>query len=129
VIRTLTQFFEFVERVAYRSGLLQEHVIFLQTHFNAIMHKFIFKFGDVDRQMIEDICEFLLEYYGFLEGSGLVPDDELEEFRTLVQRSKPKLIQKMECYNAIRHDDEMDEDEKEAIREELFEGDHAWPNL
>ncbi len=40
-----------------------------------------------------------------------------------------ELIHKMERYNAIRHDDAMDEDRKEAVREELFEGDHAWPHL
>ena len=42
---------------------------------------------------------------------------------------KDELIDKMERYNLIRHDDDMDEEEKEAIREELFEGDHAWPFL
>ena len=33
------------------------------------------------------------------------------------------------AYNAIRHDPMMDENEKEAIRDELFEGDHSWPFL
>jgi len=42
---------------------------------------------------------------------------------------KNELIDKMERYNMIRHDDELDEDEKEAICEEIFEGDHAWPFL
>jgi hypothetical protein len=35
----------------------------------------------------------------------------------------------MERYNAVRHDDEFDEEEKEAIREQLFESDHLWPHL
>jgi hypothetical protein len=37
------------------------------------------------------------------------------------------LLEKMERYNAIRHDQDLDEDEKEEIRAELFEGDHLWP--
>ncbi len=42
---------------------------------------------------------------------------------------RPVLLEKMECHNEIRHDDDVDEDEKEAIREELVEGDHAWPHV
>jgi hypothetical protein len=33
----------------------------------------------------------------------------------------------MHRYNEIRHDDSISEEEKEDIREELFEGDHVWP--
>lgn len=42
---------------------------------------------------------------------------------------KKELIDKMQRYNSIRHNDDMDEEEKEAIRDELFEGDHVWPFL
>jgi len=42
---------------------------------------------------------------------------------------RDELIGKIERYNAIRHDDSMDEDQKEEIREELFDGDHAWPHF
>jgi len=40
-----------------------------------------------------------------------------------------ELIGKMERYNAIRHDQTIEDERKEAIREELFEGDHAWPHI
>jgi tetratricopeptide (TPR) repeat protein len=128
-IGTLTIFFDFVDQVANMAGFLNERLAFVHQHFNAIMHKFIFKFGDVDRAMIEDVCGSLLEYYGFLERAGLVPSDELEEFQTLVRSSKQELLEKMERYNEIRHNDDVDEEQKEAIREKLFEGDHAWPHL
>lgn len=126
---TLTIFFAFVDRVANMVGHLNEQLFFVHEHFNAIMHKFIFKFGDVDQPMIEDICEFLLDFYAFLERAELVPDDELEEFQERVRVSKPVLIERMNRYNEIRHDEDMNEEEKEAIREELFGGDHAWPHL
>jgi len=42
---------------------------------------------------------------------------------------KGEIIGKMERYNAIRHDPKVDDERKEALREDLFEGDHAWPHL
>jgi tetratricopeptide (TPR) repeat protein len=128
-ISTLMNFFDFVDRVANMGEFLNEDIGFVHEHFNAIMHKFIFKFRDVDRQMIDDICQSLLDYYGFLSRSGVVPTDLFQEFQTLVQSQRETLIDKTIQYNAIRHDGNLDEDEKEAIREELFHGDHAWPHL
>jgi len=128
-INTLSTFFDFVDQVANMVGFLNERVAFVDQHFDAIMHKFIFKFGDIDRQMIEDVCKSLIGFYGFLERSGLVPTDEFKEFRKTVRGKKKGLIEKMERYNEIRHDDDLEEEEKEAIREELFHGDHVWPHL
>ena len=58
-----------------------------------------------------------------------MPTNELKEFQRRVAGSKPRLIQKMERYNEIRHNEDVDEDEKEAIREELFGDDHVWPHV
>jgi tetratricopeptide (TPR) repeat protein len=129
VIRTLQSFFGFVDRVSAMAGLLYEDIGHVHENFEAIMHKFIFKFADVDREMMEDVCESLLEYYGFLARKKLVSPAEIKRFRAMVRRKRKGLIDKMERYNAIRHDDGLDDEEKEAIREELFEGDHAWPHL
>ena len=129
LLATLKEFLKFAHGLDQGGYAVYEDLEYLHADFKAIMHKFIFKFGDVDRAMIEDVCGSLLEYYGFLERAGLVPSDELEEFQTRVGSSKQGLLEKMERYNEIRHNDDVDEDEKEAIREELFEGDHAWPHL
>jgi len=129
VIRTLECFFDFVDRVSAMAGLLYEDIGHVRENFGPIMHKFIFKFADVDREMIEDVCESLLEYYDFLARQELVSPVECKRFRAMVRRNKTGLIEKMERYNAIRHDDGLDGEEKEAICEELFEGDHAWPHL
>lgn len=128
-IATLKCFFDFVDRVANLAGLLHENIAFLTEHFVAIMHKFIFKFGDVDREMIAEVCESLLKYYGFLAERRRVSADDLNRFHELVRSQKAVLIEKTERYNAIRHDDALDEEEKETIREELFAGDHSWPHL
>jgi hypothetical protein len=129
VIRTLESFFDFVDRVSAMAGLLYEDIGHVHENFGPIIHKFIFKFADVDREMMEDVCESLLEYYDFLARQELVSPVEFKRFRAMVRRNKTGLIEKMERYNAIRHDDGLDGEEKEAIREELFEGDHAWPHL
>jgi hypothetical protein len=129
LINTLRSFFDFVDRVSNMAGLLHEDIGHVHRNFKPIMHKFIFKFGDVDLEMIEDVCESLLMYYGFLARQQLVSPAEFNRFRAMVRRNKGGLIDKMERYNAIRHDPEWDEEEKEAIREELFEGDHSWPHL
>lgn len=129
VIKTLESFFDFVDRVSNMSGLLQEDIGHVDRHFTAIMHKFIFKFGDVDRAMLEAVFKSLLEYYGFLARHELVSPAEFQQFRTMVRQERQGLIDKMERYNAVRHNDELDEEEREAIREQLFDGDHLWPHL
>ena len=40
---------------------------------------------------------------------------------------KPELREKMLRYNEIRHNDEYSDEEKDEIREELFEGDAFLP--
>ncbi len=129
IIRTLEKYFDFVDRVSNTARLLYEDIGHVERHFNAIMHKFIFKFADVDRKMIEDVCESLLEYYGFLAREELVSPAECKRFRAMVRRNRKGLIDKMERYNGIRHEGGLDEEEKDLMREELFDGDHLWPHL
>ena len=129
LLATHKTFFEFVHRVNQDEYVLDEDIGFTEANFEPIMHKFIFKFHDVDRKMIDEIYESLFAYYGFLTQHGLVELEDFEEFRETLLDVKEELIQKMERYNEIRHDDGLNEEEKESIREELFEGDHAWPFL
>ena len=93
------------------------------------MHKFIFKFGDVDHEMMEDIYEALLEYFDFLASRGIVSTVKFKRFKKKILGMKKVLIGKMERYNEIRHNDDIDDEEKEAIRDKLFRGDHTWPHL
>jgi len=129
MVKTLENYFDFVDRVSSMAGLLYEDIAHVHQNFHTIMHKFIFKFADVDRETIEDVCKSLLEYYGFLAGEELVSSAEFKRFRAMVRRDKKGLVDKMEGYNEIRHDRGLDEEEKEAICDELFDGDHLWPHL
>ena len=101
----------------------------MNKYFKQIMHKFIFKFGDIDQEIIEEIYSALLEYYDFLASMGLQSTMGFKRFQKNILGMKKELIDKMQRYNAIRHRNDMDEDEKEAIRDELFDRDHAWPFL
>ena len=126
ILATLREFFRFVRKVD-QDEHLNEDLDFIYEYFKPIMHKFIFKFGDIDHEMIEEIYGALLEYYEFLACKGLVSTKEFKRFRKKILGMKKELIGKMQRYNAIRHNNDLDEEEKEAIRDELFDGDHAWP--
>jgi len=126
-LATLDAFFGFVDGLSQEPYFLYEDIVFVGGHFKLIMHKFIVKFGDVDREMIEGIYESLFLFYRFLKEKKLISPAALKFFVSDTQALKGDLLEKMERYNAIRHDQDLDEDEKEEIRAELFEGDHLWP--
>jgi hypothetical protein len=42
--------------------ILNEDLAFIHEYFKPIIHKFIFKFRDINREMIEEIYESLFEY-------------------------------------------------------------------
>ena len=91
------------------------------------MHKFIFKHKDVDNEIFNDIYMSLITFYGFLSQYKLLGKSEYKEFVGYIKGMKSELREKMHRYNKIRHDYTMSDEEKEDIREELFEGDHSWP--
>jgi tetratricopeptide (TPR) repeat protein len=129
LLATLRLFFRFVDQIDSSGVFLNEDISLVHMNFKPIMHKFIFKFGDVDRETMEDVFEALMAYYGFLASRRIMTAAEFRNFRKAIQGTKAELIGKMERYNAIRHDQTMEEEQKEAIREEIFEGDHAWPHI
>jgi tetratricopeptide (TPR) repeat protein len=129
LLATLKTFFRFVAQVDAGGTFMHEDMSMVHENFKPIMHKFIFKFADVDREMMDEIFEGLEAYYGFLASRKLVAETDFKRFCEMVRAMKGDLIGKMDRYNAIRHDETMDEDRKEELREELFEGDQAWPHL
>ena len=127
LLTTLREFFGFVGRVYQDGYFLNEDIAIVRQDFKAIMHKFIFKFADVDSQMIEEIYASVFEYYGFLAQKRMVSALEFQQFQNEALEIKQELLEKMQKYNAVRHDESINENKKEAIRDEIFEGDHAWP--
>jgi hypothetical protein len=83
----------------------------------------------VDREMMEDVFEALQAYYGYLASRRIVEGTAFNLFLETVLKTKAELLDKMERYNAIRHDAAMSEKKKEKLREKLFEGDHFWPHI
>ncbi|MBI4667852.1 MAG: hypothetical protein HY747_01505 [Elusimicrobia bacterium] len=129
IISTLRAFFGFAAKLSQEGYFLQEELLYIGENFKAIMHKFIFKMGDVDRRMIEEIYEALFEYYGFLARRSVVSCKDFGWFHKEILGMKAELMEKMKKYNAVRHDNSMDEKKKEALRAQLFEGDHEWPHI
>jgi hypothetical protein len=129
MLATLKTFFRFVTQIDSGGTFVHEDINRVRDNFKQIAHKFIFKFGDVDRETMNDVFDGLEVYYGFLASRKIVAAEDFKLFRNEIHPMKDELIGKMERYNAIRHDDSMDEDQKEEIREQLFEGDHTLPHF
>jgi tetratricopeptide (TPR) repeat protein len=127
--KSLRAFFGFIGQISQDSYTLYEDLSLLSGRFQRVMHKFIFKMADADEEILEEIYAALLSYYGYLAEGELVDGDDLAELRAEILELKPSLLEKAERYAEVRHDPSVPEVEKDRIREELFEGDHAWPLL
>ena len=115
---------------AYDDGyFLYDDIGVITDNFKCIMHKFIFKTGDIDDEIFDGVYNALLEFYKFLRKHELIEREEYKELKEEMERLKPELREKMHRYNEVRHNDDYTEEEKEEIRGELFEGDHEWPTL
>jgi tetratricopeptide (TPR) repeat protein len=129
LLATLHSFFHFLSQIDSGGIFLNEDIGLVHGNFKPIMHKFIFKFGDVDREMMEDVFEALQAYYCFLASRRIVGAAEFNRFGETILKTKGELLDKMERYNAIRHDATVSENRKEKLREKIFEGDHYWPHI
>lgn len=118
-------FFDFCSRVA--SGLFcLKNFCFFEENIKAIMHKFIFKHGDVDEEMIRDIFTGLTAFYTSYAKYDTSIQKDVKVFNEKCEQLLDEMLFKMDKYNAVRHDASIDPGELEDIREELFEGDHDW---
>ncbi|MBI4647712.1 MAG: hypothetical protein HY738_14270 [Bacteroidia bacterium] len=122
---TLRIFFNFVKSVS-NDTFVWEDIDYFIRYFKAIMHKFIFKHGDVDDKILTEIYDSTLMYYRFLSDNKVIGQKQFAEFQELANSLKDELFDKMHKYNKVRHNPTVSEKKKEAIREELFEGDHDW---
>lgn len=102
----------------------------IREYFEPIMHKVILKTGDIDEEIFNGVYDALLEFYKFLAKRKVV--SEYKSLENEMLQSKKELMEKMLRYKGVRHNDKYTKEEKEEkdeIREELFEGDAFWPFL
>ncbi|MGM0530350.1 MAG: hypothetical protein ACQER7_03250, partial [Bacteroidota bacterium] len=125
---TLEPFFQFVSSLN-QSYHLNEDIDFFSDHFRAIIHKFIFKHADVDEEILQEIFDGILLFYGFLSEHEVIDKNKFLDFKEEISGMKSEMFRKMDRYNEIRHDYSISDEEKENIRDELFEGDHMWQML
>ncbi len=125
---TLEPFFRFASSLQ-QSYLLNEDIDFFKDYFRAILHKFIFKHADVDDAILQEIFDGILLFYGFLSEHDTIDKNKFLDFKEKISGMKDEIFAKMRRYNEIRHDYSISDEEKENIRNELFEGDHLWPML
>ncbi len=129
LLATLCSFFRFVSQIDSSGVFLNDDIGLVARNFKPILHKFIFKFGDVDRETMADVFEALRGYYCFLASRRIVDAEEFNGFGETILKTKGELLDKVERYNSIRHDATVSENKKEKLREKLFEGDHYWPHI
>lgn len=125
LFETLAQLFHFVESVSNET-FVWEDINYLCQYFKQIMHKFIFKHGDVDDEILTEVFDSTLMYYRFLSDNKVIKQKQFAEFKKLSGTLKNEIFDKMHRYNKIRHDPAVSAKKKEKIRAELFEGDHEW---
>lgn len=129
VYKSLRAFFRFFQELSEDTYTLYEDMDRLGPRFRPLMHKFIFKMADADADIIEEIYVGLLSFYGHLAERGVLGKSRFAEFRSRIVGMKPSIIDKAKRYAEIRHDGSISEEEKERIRDELFDGDHLWPGI
>ena len=117
LLATLREFFGFVSKVYQGGYFLYEDIALVKRQFKPIMHKFIFRYADVDSRLIEEIYASLFGFYGFLAQRGTASMSEFQRFQQETGEIKQELLEKMQRYNAVRHDDRISESKKEAIRD------------
>jgi len=102
-----------------------DDIFYMEMSFKPIMHKFILKTKDIDDEIFNGVYTAILEFYQYLEKQKVVSG--YNSLKKEMLKLKPELMEKMLKYNEIRHNDEYSDEEKDEIREELFEGDAFLP--
>jgi hypothetical protein len=100
-------------------------MVWVKESFKPIMHKVILGTGDIDEEIFNDIYTALQVFYKFLAKRNVVSG--YKSFENEMLKLKPELMEKMLRYNEIRHNAEYTDEEKDEIREVLFEGDALCP--
>lgn len=128
-VSTLQILFNFVEQVSADAYFLYEDVNFMRGIFERLMNKFILKFRDADAQVIGDVCDALDALHAFFQQSGLVSARDLTAFRKKAAPARTRLVDRATRYRRKRTKANIDDDDREELRNELFGGDHFWPHI
>lgn len=128
-LSTLQILFNFLAELSGDSYFLYDDAEFMRGIFERLMNKFILKFRDADAQVIGEICDALDAFYGFLVRKKALPARDLAAFRKIAGPARKKLIDRATRYAKARSDPKLGADEREALQDELFDGDHVWPHL
>ena len=127
ILFTLNYIFDLIWESYGSRFFFNDDIAGIREYFQPIMHKVILKTGDIDEELFNGVYDALLEFYKFLAKRKVV--SEYKSLENEMLQLKNELMEKMLRYNEIRHNDKYTKEEKDEIREELFEGDAFWPFL
>ncbi len=118
---------DFIEKICDDTYFSYDDIDTVEFEFKSIMHRFIIKTGDIDEEIFNDVYTSLFEFYGFLSKHKVISG--YKSLKDEMLGSKEGLLDKMEQYDEIRHNDEYTREEKEELREKLFGSDGFWQRL
>lgn len=128
-ISTVKVLFGFLAGVSADAYFLFEDAAFMRGIFERLMNRFILKFTDADAALIEEVCTALDTFYAFLVRRRVLSGRDLAAFQKTAGPVRKKLLDRATRYAKARRDKKLGEDEREALRDELFDGDHFWPHI
>ena len=127
IIFSLNYTFDLIRESYHSDYFFYDDIVEVREYFKQIMHRVILKTGDIDAEIFDGVYRALLEFYKFLAKRKVVSG--YKSLKNEMIELKPELMEKMLRYNEIRHNEEYTKEEKDEIREELFEGDAFYPFL
>jgi tetratricopeptide (TPR) repeat protein len=125
ILFSLNYIFDLISESHESDYFHYDDILSVEVSFKSIMHKFILKTKDIDDEIFNGVYTAILEFYKYLEKQKVVSG--YKSLKKEMLKLKPELIEKMLRYNEIRHNDEYSDEEKDDIREELFEDDVFLP--
>jgi hypothetical protein len=121
VLQPFRFFMKNVEKTMADDIFLYENIDLLCDNFKLFLYRFIITREFIEEQMLIEINRSLTIFYDFLRDKNLITTDQHKRFNNRINSTIDEFSRKIEEYNRLRHDFNLQEAEREKVIEELFE--------
>ncbi len=120
VLQPFRFFMKDVEKTMVDDIFLYENIDLLCDNFKLFLYRFIRTREFIEEQMLLEINRSLAIFYDFLRDKNLITTDQHKRFNDRINSTIGEFSRKIEDYNRLRHDFNLQEAEREKGIEELF---------
>jgi tetratricopeptide (TPR) repeat protein len=120
IIQPFLFFMNDVEKNAADEIFLYENIDLLCDRFKFFLYRFIITTEFIEEQFLSEINRSLGLFYDFLRDGKLISPGQHKRFTDQINSTIGEFSRRIEDYNRIRHDINLQEKEREAAIEELF---------